>query len=58
LAGDELTVINALAIATFAFMLASDHLPLISIHIPGPTWEAILNGAACAEDASVACRGP
>jgi hypothetical protein len=58
LARDEVTVINALVIATFALILASGHLPLISIHIPGPTWAAILKGAACAEDHSVACTGP
>ena len=58
LARDEVTVINALVIATFALMLASGHLPLISLHIPGPTWEEILMGAACAEDDSVGCTGP
>jgi hypothetical protein len=56
MATDEVAMLNALAGAALALMIAIRSLPMIAIDVPGPSWKTISAAEACFQSDVAGCR--
>jgi hypothetical protein len=56
MAQNEVAMLNALAGAALALMVAIHGVPMIPLDIPGPSWKTISAAEACFQSDVAGCR--